>query len=413
MRLASLYLPQELIREILDNFFTSEDVHTLRSCSLVSSEFQDLAQSKLFHTITFELKSLERHLKIIENLQIILLTRPQLGSYIRHIWLHLSFEDPRWIHSNPTFLSIVEQCHNFEQLSMTGMGTGPFVNSKKWHSAFWEPIVQPRLKQLHIECIWDFPFTFNVGCSRLESLSLYSINFEESTSKDLPPILSSHKPLRLKHLRFQGSPNSPDFVASWNRENVDGNIKFTDLLTLDLRLSRLHVGVEIDWMSFVLSESGQSLNSMAISGQISKKLHLSLDSLTHLKKLTFGTDGLFKPSSLGDMMLTIAQILDGLHEGSSLRNLEIKLLAYIVRQDFLSRLASWECWPMMDAAFSRYQERAKDVIHIDFNIHCLPPDVISARVDDSVEQELYFSRIFTEKLPLTNENPFIEMLVYP
>ncbi|KDR71219.1 hypothetical protein GALMADRAFT_229613 [Galerina marginata CBS 339.88] len=198
-------LPPELVEAIIDEVGLLNDTKTLRACALVASTFVFHSQSHLFRSI-----DLDRHVprrKYYDRFHRLLVGKPHLGTYVRHLRLGDDSEDDdevgwgrsrgrgagSWITNAMTLPQTLLLLPRLEGFALTFNSEMTHWKSirEETHTAFDHLFRLPSLQFVSLEFISDFPPLLLLSLvGRLRCLGLSCVEIDASA--DAAAMLASY-----------------------------------------------------------------------------------------------------------------------------------------------------------------------------------------------------------------------------
>ncbi|KAF8211690.1 hypothetical protein K438DRAFT_1928976 [Mycena galopus ATCC 62051] len=255
-----LSLPQELFDHIIDQLF--DDLETLRSCALVSSNFLLSSRPHIFSHLRVGHLDQEH---TVGGLQDIFARLPHLNTRVQslHLWDHI-MRRHSWMEEWPASLApgVAQFLHTLSMKRFAITIESGFVHWANVSEALCTSIhlvlSTQTLTCLELTGLYGLPFTLFANCPRLKSVTLKWITFDERDNLDFATTLAACKgsPLTLlNHLSIDLDRRVLEFLSRWIL-HPESPLKITQLTsfecTLDGRLDYITVQRLLDECSSTL-----------------------------------------------------------------------------------------------------------------------------------------------------------------
>ncbi|KAJ7454228.1 hypothetical protein FB451DRAFT_662790 [Mycena latifolia] len=189
-------IPQELVDAILRDFDPAADRASLKSISLIATNFTGPAQRVLFCALSLHGHSMPTWCPSFERARDLLLCSPHLAAYVKGLTVRLPWEHSMDHHD--LLEDILRLCPNVRRFVVKGAGVRWGTLKPGLQSALAARISTPGLDALYLISLFDVPVSVIYGAARhIPLLSVRNVSVEESGAVPASADLSA---LRLTHL---------------------------------------------------------------------------------------------------------------------------------------------------------------------------------------------------------------------
>ncbi|KAF5371014.1 hypothetical protein D9615_010014 [Tricholomella constricta] len=355
----SSFIPEDIISTILDEL--SDDVQSLKRCSLVSQSFLPHCHKILFSYICLNHPTRSRGLyHMVTN-------NASFTPYIRTVEIissaHPEFDDHDWVTMEPTLAPLLWTLHNLHAFTLRKK----LLSHLPWNTLpgdLRSAILGLSVPAINLTCVTNVPMGHFGRLVCLKKLSLIRIGSDQGHALDLGPLDASSPPSPLQPVGYLESLNISD-SPTCGRHLVTTLTDTRSLLKLS-RLKDLEMYGDHDFVGTIMEAAGQSLQSVFLSGLGKDRAYHpspfiglpSFSTLPALRSLRIITT--FTRGHPHDPLPLLAQALAGAtpRDTCALQELFIYINLYHVWDVYITpgnvtALEEYAFWPAFDEALAR------------------------------------------------------------
>ncbi|KAJ7454215.1 hypothetical protein FB451DRAFT_1518749 [Mycena latifolia] len=195
-------IPQELVDAILRDFDPTADRASLKSISLIATNFTGPAQRVLFRALSLHGHSMPTWCPSFERARDLLLCSPHLAAYVKELTVRLPWEHSPDHHD--LLEDILRLVPNVRRFVVEGVGLRWGTLKPGLQSALAARISTPGPDALYLTSLFDVPVSVIYGAAKhIQLLSVRNVSVEES---GVLPASADASALQLTHLILTLNP---------------------------------------------------------------------------------------------------------------------------------------------------------------------------------------------------------------